>query len=249
MRIESTAACRRHDDLHSDVAHGGGARRDQSLAGIPGLRLRSGARRRGRAAHAGGAESVRADAGGPVAARGHRSALRACARSPLRPRDGSDGHIGCDRSDLRRDRRVRPSRRRGHRLRAVLRLVRAGHPAQQRRPGCRVAEVSCLRSRLGGRPPRGHAAHADDDPQHAAQPDRRCAVGRRPGRARVDRRGHRHRPGRRRGVRAHRLRRVSSSEPRRPRRRSRRAASSSDPSARRSTRPAGRSATPPRPPY
>ena len=57
------AAVGRHDDLHRDVAARGRPRRDQPVAGISGLRLRSGAGRRRRAAHARGAQPVRADAG------------------------------------------------------------------------------------------------------------------------------------------------------------------------------------------
>ena len=70
------AAVGRHDDLHRDVAAGRGARRDQPVAGISGLRLRSGARRGGRAAHARRAQPVRADAGRARAARGDRREVR-----------------------------------------------------------------------------------------------------------------------------------------------------------------------------
>ena len=53
MIVDVTAAIeasvRRHDDLHGDVAARGRSRRDQPLAGIPGLRLRSGAGRGRRA--------------------------------------------------------------------------------------------------------------------------------------------------------------------------------------------------------
>ena len=72
----------RHDDLHGHVEAGGRRRRDQSVAGISRLRLRSGADRRGGAAHAGRAEPVRADAGRAGAAPGDRREIRALLTAP-----------------------------------------------------------------------------------------------------------------------------------------------------------------------
>src|SRR5262249_41149212 len=57
------AAVGGHDHLHGDVEARGGSRRDQSLAGLSRFRLRPGAGRGRREAHARGTESVRADAG------------------------------------------------------------------------------------------------------------------------------------------------------------------------------------------
>ena len=58
---------------------------DQPVAGISRLRLRSGARRRRRAAHARRAQSVRADAGRARAAPGHRREVRALPRRRYDP--------------------------------------------------------------------------------------------------------------------------------------------------------------------
>ena len=79
-----------------------GARRDQPVAGLSGLRLRSGARRRRRRAHAERQESVRADAGRRAAARGHRGEVRVVLRPALRSRDRSHRHVRRHRGDLRR---------------------------------------------------------------------------------------------------------------------------------------------------
>ena len=87
------AALGRDDDLYRDVAARGGSRRDQSLAGLPGLRLRSGARRRRRRAHAQRQESVRADAGRGAASGGHRGEVRVVLQPPLRSGDRSHGHV------------------------------------------------------------------------------------------------------------------------------------------------------------
>ena len=107
-------------------------RRDQSLAGIPGLRLRPGAGGGGRAAHARRAQPVRADAGRAGAAPGDRREVPRALRRGLRPRHRGHRDLRRHRRDLRRGRRGRPSRRRGHRLRAVLRLVRAGDRGERR---------------------------------------------------------------------------------------------------------------------
>ena len=66
ITLDVEAAVGRHDDLHGDVEAGGGSRRDQPVAGLSRLRLRSGAGRRRRGAHARRPEPVRADAGRPA---------------------------------------------------------------------------------------------------------------------------------------------------------------------------------------
>ncbi len=75
-RSTSQAAVGRHDHLHRHVEARGRGRRHQPVAGLPGFRLRSGARRRRRAAHAQRAEPVRADAGRAAAAPGDRGEVR-----------------------------------------------------------------------------------------------------------------------------------------------------------------------------
>ena len=70
-------------------------------------------------------------------------------RRHLRPRHRGHGHVRRHRGDLRRGRGRRASRRRGHRPRAVLRLVRAVDRAERRRAGRGLAAVAGLPHRLG----------------------------------------------------------------------------------------------------
>ena len=184
-------------------------------------------------------------------------ACRRCARrsprsyeastAPLRPRHRSHGHLGRHRSDLRRRRRGRASGDEGScSSRATTPTCPAIELSGGRRWSCRC--VTRLPRRLGRRARARHAAHAPDHDQLAAQSDRRRA-GRRRHHASWQRSSTAPTSRRqRRSLRAHHLRRRAAREHGAPSRRSRRAASSSDRSARPITRPAGRSATPSRPP-
>ena len=91
-------------------------------------------------------------------------------RRRLRSRHRGDRDVRRHGRDLRRRRRRRASRRRGHRLRALLRLVRAGDRGQRRHGRRDLAALPRLRRAVGRGARRDHAAHADDHAQLAAQP-------------------------------------------------------------------------------
>ena len=101
VRIDIEAARGRDDDLHRDVAHGCGAGRDQSVAGLSRFRLRSRAGRRGRPAHAGGAAiNTRRCRGSCRCARRLPTSTRGCTSATLRSRHGGHGHVGRNRGHL-----------------------------------------------------------------------------------------------------------------------------------------------------
>ena len=123
-------------------------------------------------------------------------------------------HVGGDRGHLRRGRGAGASRRRGHRSRAVLRLVRAGDRAQRRRAGCGALAVSAGTRSTGiavGAAITGRTRMLID--QHAAQSDRRGAVTPRSRHPRRARGRHRRPRPRRRGLPAHHLRRPRARKP------------------------------------
>ena len=70
---------------------------------------------------------------------------------------------------------VLPSRRRGHRPRALLRLLHAGDRVERRRRRRRAAALSGLQHRLARGPRGDHAEDANADHQHPAQPGGRGA--------------------------------------------------------------------------
>ena len=177
IALDIEAAVGRHDDLHGHVAAGGRARRHQPVAGLSRLRLRSGARRRGRRAHAQRPESVRADAGRAAAARGDRREVRAL---PTARRYDPETEVtvtsGGTEAIFDAVAATRTTGRRSDRARAVLRLVRAGDRVERRRrrSSCRCSfpDYSIDWDAVA---PRSHAADADDHAQHAAQ-SRRCGA-------------------------------------------------------------------------
>ena len=110
--------------------------------------------------------------GRPAPARGHCGEGGAPLRARHRPRARGDGHVRSDRGDDGDDARLRGAGRRGHRLRAVLRELRArcGHE----RGDAQVRDAT--RARLRVRPGRAaggiRAADEGDHRELAQQPER-----------------------------------------------------------------------------
>ena len=237
----------RHDHLHRDVGAGAAARRGQPRPGLPRLRLRPAPARRGRRGDARRPQPVPADG---------RRAGAARARSPPRSRR-------CTATATTRRPRSRspPARPR----RSSPPSWRSSHPGDEV-----IVLDPCYDSyepeHRARRRPRGARAAAPGSFAPDFERDRRRARRRAPARSSSTRRTTRAAPSgrrttcarlaallrptdvvrhQRRGLRAHGLRRAST-RARRAIPSWRRAASSSRASARPTTSPAGRSATPPR---
>ena len=181
------AAGRRRQHLRGHDATGQRARRHQSVAGIPGLRLR--------ARTGGGGDAVHARVG-TTSTRRCRVCLRSARRWPskierlygraLRSGHRDHHHHRRHRGAVHRTHRSRSPGRRGAPVPAGLRLVRAGRRVERRHPAVRHAARPGLPRGLGRRSARHHPAHARHRHQLAAQSDGHGVVARRSARARAD---------------------------------------------------------------
>ena len=206
----SQAAGRRHDHLHRDVAAGRRARRDQPLAGLSRLRLRSRRWSRRSPRHMRDGRNQYAPMQGVLALR---EAIAAKYERLYGRRYDPDTEVtvtsGGDRGDLRRRRRafVHP----GDEVIVLEPCYDSYVPAIELSGGTPVVvplRYPGLLGGLGRGAARDHAADAADHDQHAAQPDRRGARRRR--HARSSQRSSTARDildRQRRGLRAHHLRR------------------------------------------
>ena len=163
-------ARRRHDHLYRDVAPCARMRCDQPVAGLPRFQRRGPALRARRTLDACRPQPVRADGGLPAPARGGSRQGGGTVRHALRRRIGDHDHRGRHAGPVHRGDGLRAAGRRGDRVRAGLRRLRAVDRTRGRHASAPAAGRTGLPTRLGGGGRRDHAAHAHDHDQHPAQP-------------------------------------------------------------------------------
>ena len=134
------AAPRRHDDIHRDVATRGGTRRHQSVAGVSRFRRSAAsARARRRTTLRTATINTRRCRASPHCASRSRAKWRISTTCRSNMDTEVTDHRGRDGSDLLRDHGGGAPRRRSHRLRSRIRLLRAGGDAFGRRHESRAA--------------------------------------------------------------------------------------------------------------